>query len=45
MSEHNESSENEVLARELDSIGSKLLAVETRMAELEKVIKGLRQPL
>jgi hypothetical protein len=39
------SSESEVLAQELDSIGSKLLAVETRMAELEKVIKGLRQPL
>ena len=25
----------------MDSIGSKLLAVETRMAELEKIIKGL----
>ena len=35
------SSESEVLAQELDSIGSKLLAVETRMAELEKIIKGL----
>ena len=35
------SSESEVLAQELDSIGSKLLGVETRMAEFEKIIKGL----
>jgi hypothetical protein len=30
------SSESDVLAQELDIIGSKLLAVETRMAELER---------
>jgi uncharacterized coiled-coil protein SlyX len=35
------SSESEVLAQQLDSIGSKLLAVETRLAEVEKVIEGL----
>ncbi len=36
-----ESSESEVLAQELDSIGSKLLAFETRLEEVEKVIRGL----
>jgi uncharacterized coiled-coil protein SlyX len=35
------SSESEVLAQQLDSIGSKLVAVETRLAEVEKVIQGL----
>jgi uncharacterized coiled-coil DUF342 family protein len=35
------SSESEVLAQQLDSIGSKLLAVETRLDEVEKVIRGL----
>jgi hypothetical protein len=39
--ERNESSENEVLAQELDSIGSKLLDVERRLAEVERVIQGL----
>jgi prefoldin subunit 5 len=33
--------ESEVLARELDSLGNKLRAVETRLTELEKVIEGL----
>ena len=41
MSERNESSENEVLAQELDSIGSKVLDVERRLAEVERVIQGL----
>ncbi len=41
VSERNESSENEVLAQELDSIGSKLLDVERRLAEVERVIQGL----
>jgi hypothetical protein len=36
-----ENNENEVLAQELDSIGSKLLAVELRMAEVERIIRGL----
>ena len=36
-----ENDENEVLAQELDSIGSKLLAVELRMAEVERIIRGL----
>jgi uncharacterized coiled-coil protein SlyX len=35
------SSESEVLAQELDSLGNRLRAVETRMAELERVIEGL----
>jgi uncharacterized coiled-coil DUF342 family protein len=35
------SSESEVLAQQLDSIGSKLLDVETRLDEVEKVIRGL----
>jgi prefoldin subunit 5 len=33
--------ESEVLARELDSLGNKLRAVESRLSELEKVIEGL----
>ena len=41
MSERVESNENEVLAQELDSIGSKLLEVEKRLAEVERVIQGL----
>ena len=36
-----ENNENEVLAQELDSIGSKLLAVELRMAEVDRIIRGL----
>jgi uncharacterized coiled-coil DUF342 family protein len=36
-----ESTESEVLARELDSLGNKLRAVESRLTELEKVIEGL----
>ena len=35
------STESEVLARELDSLGTKLRAVESRLSELEKVIDGL----
>jgi hypothetical protein len=35
------STESEVLARELDSLGTKLRAVESRLSELEKVIEGL----
>jgi hypothetical protein len=38
-----ESSESEVLAQELDNIGSKLLAFERRLAEVEKVIRGLEE--
>jgi hypothetical protein len=41
VSERNESSETEVLAQELDSIGSKLLDVERRLTEVERVIQGL----
>lgn len=33
--------ESEVLARELDSLGNKLRAVESRLTELEQVIEGL----
>jgi hypothetical protein len=36
-----ENNENEVLAQELESIGGKLHAVETRMAEVERIIRGL----
>jgi hypothetical protein len=36
-----ESSESEVLAQELDSIGSKLLDFETRLTDVERVIRGL----
>jgi hypothetical protein len=35
------STESEVLARELDSLGTKLRAVESRLTELEKLIEGL----
>jgi uncharacterized coiled-coil protein SlyX len=36
-----ESSENEVLAQELDSLGQKFHALETRLAEVERIIEGL----
>jgi len=36
-----ESSDSEVLAQQLDNIGSKILALETRLEEVEKVIRGL----
>jgi hypothetical protein len=36
-----ESTESEVLARELDSLGNKLRAVETRLVEVERIIEGL----
>jgi hypothetical protein len=36
-----ESSESEVLAQELDNMGSTLLAFETRLDEVEKIIRGL----
>jgi len=36
-----ESSESEVLAQELDSLGEKLDALETRLAEVERIIEGL----
>ena len=35
------STETEVLAQELDSVGNKLRAVETRLAEVEKIIERL----
>jgi hypothetical protein len=35
------SSENEVLAQELQSLGEKIHAVETRLADVEKGIEGL----
>ena len=41
VNERNESSENEVLAQELGTLGSKLLDVETRLTEVERVIRGL----
>lgn len=34
-------SESELLARELDHVGSKILALETRVTEMEAVIKRL----
>ncbi len=34
-------SESEVLAQELESVGNKILAVETRLAEVEAVIRRL----
>jgi sugar-specific transcriptional regulator TrmB len=36
-----ESSESELLARELDSVGSKILALEARLTEVEMVIARL----
>ncbi len=35
------SSESEVLAQELESLGQKVNALETRLAEVERVIEGL----
>jgi hypothetical protein len=35
------STETEVLAQELDTLGNQLRAVETRLAEVEKIIEGL----
>jgi uncharacterized coiled-coil protein SlyX len=35
------STETEVLAQELDSVGKKLRALETRLAEVEKIIERL----
>jgi uncharacterized coiled-coil protein SlyX len=35
------SSESEVLAQELDSLGQKVHALETRLAEVERIIRGL----
>jgi uncharacterized coiled-coil protein SlyX len=35
------SSESEVLAQELDSLGQKLHALETRLAEVERIIRDL----
>ena len=37
----NENSESELLARELDSVGSKILALEERVTEVEAVIARL----
>jgi len=36
-------SENELLARELENVGGKVLALEARVVELEAVIKGLEE--
>ena len=36
-----EDSESELLARELDHVGSKILALETRVTEMEAVINRL----
>ena len=36
-----ENSESELLAQELDSVGSKILALEARLTEVEAVIKRL----
>jgi hypothetical protein len=36
-----ESTESEVLAQELDTLGNKLRAVETRLTEVEKIIERL----
>jgi hypothetical protein len=36
-----EDSETELLARELDSVGSKILALDTRVTEIEAVVKRL----
>jgi prefoldin subunit 5 len=35
------SSESEVLAQELDSLGQQIHAFETRLAEVERIIQGL----
>jgi prefoldin subunit 5 len=35
------SSESEVLAQELDSLGQQIHALETRLADVERVIQGL----
>jgi hypothetical protein len=35
------SSESEVLAQELESLGQKVHAFETRLAEVERIIRGL----
>ena len=35
------SSESEVLAQELESVGNKVLALETRLTEVEAIIRGL----
>jgi hypothetical protein len=36
-------SESEVLAQELESVGNKLLALETRLIEVEAIIGGLER--
>jgi hypothetical protein len=36
-----ERSESEVLAQELESLGAKLLGVETRLTDVEAIIRGL----
>jgi hypothetical protein len=36
-----ESSENEVIAQELDTLGAKVNDLEKRLAELERIIKDL----
>ena len=36
-----ESSESEVLAQELDSLGQEVHVLETRLAEVERIIEGL----
>ncbi len=35
------SSESEVLAQELESLGARVRAVETRLADVERIIEGL----
>jgi prefoldin subunit 5 len=35
-------SENELLAQELESVGSRIQALDARVAEVEDVIKGLQ---
>jgi hypothetical protein len=37
------SSESEVLAQELENLGQKVREVETRLAEVERIIKGLEK--
>ena len=36
-------SESEVLAQQLESVGNKLLALETRLTEVEAIIGGLER--